>query len=259
MRQFRALFIIILLILPSLGYAEAIRFPALSGWVVDEAGIINPQDKKKLETVLSAHKKKTTNQLVVVTLSSLQGYPIEDFSHQLGRQWGIGSKALSNGALLIVAPNENRVRIEVGYGLEGELTDAFSKHIIEETIIPAFQQQKMSEGIGQGVDAILAVLDKDYAPVFGTSTETPSPSVTGNQPIATSSTSQTDENGWLLAAIIITVFVWSFVRNVRRYGWVYVITSLLLSSIKKRNRKANDNSYKGGGGDFGGGGASGRW
>jgi len=138
--------------------AVALDFPALSGRVVDEAGLLPAAERQSLENTLAAHEQATTNQVVVVTLNSLQGTTIEDFGYQLGRHWGIGQEGKDNGVLLIVAPNERKVRIEVGYGLEGVLTDAASKLIIENAIVPNFKQGLFAAGIVEGTDAILSAL-----------------------------------------------------------------------------------------------------
>src|SRR5215469_7299936 len=111
-------------------------FPQLTGRVVDQAGILAPSTRDGLTEMLAQFEQATGQQVVVVTLRSLQGFPIEDFGYQLGRRWGIGQKGKNTGALLIVAPNERKVRIEVGYGLEGTLTDAGSRIIIEREILP---------------------------------------------------------------------------------------------------------------------------
>jgi uncharacterized membrane protein YgcG len=104
---------------------------------------------------------KTTDQLVVVTLKSLQGTSIEEYGVELGRRWQIGQKEKNNGALLIVAPNERKVRIEVGYGLGGALTDAVSRLIIENAILPRFRAGDFAGGIARGVDDIISVLSGD--------------------------------------------------------------------------------------------------
>src|SRR5262249_43397439 len=104
---------------------------------------------------------KTTDQLVVVTLRSLQGTSMEDFGFQLGRGWRIGQQGKNNGVLLIVVPSERKVRIEVGYGLEGTLTDAVSKLIIENAIIPRFRSNDIPGGVTRGVDDIISVLTGD--------------------------------------------------------------------------------------------------
>lgn len=134
------------------------KFPELTGRIVDNAGLIKPEDRAAIEAELAALEQKSTDQLVVVTLPSLQGYEIEDFGYQLGRKWGIGQAGRNNGVLLIVAPNERRVRIEVGRGLEPIVTDLLSKLVIENTILPAFRRGDFSGGIRAGVRDIKDVL-----------------------------------------------------------------------------------------------------
>src|SRR5215467_4950442 len=127
--------------------AYALTFPELTGRVVDDAGILDPAIKAGLERKLAAFEAKTTDQLVVVTLKSLQGTSIEDYGYQLGRHWQIGQKDKNNGVLLIVVPSERKVRIDVGYGLEGTLTDAISRLIIEGAIVPRFRANDYAGGI----------------------------------------------------------------------------------------------------------------
>jgi uncharacterized protein len=139
----------------------ALTFPALTGRVVDEAGILDPASKAALEQKLADFEAKTTGQLVVVTLKSLQGTSIEDYGYQLGRYWQIGQKDKNTGALLIIAPNERKVRIEVGYGFEGTLTDAVSKLIIENAIVPRLRVNDFAGGINRGVDDIIQAVSVD--------------------------------------------------------------------------------------------------
>src|SRR5215471_17727074 len=140
-------------------------FPELTGRVVDDAELLGPDVEEELTEELKALEDKSSDQLVVVTLPSLQGYSIEDYGYRLGRHWGIGTKQLNNGALLIVAPNEHKVRIEVGRGLEPTLTDALSKIIIENSILPKFRTGDFSGGIKDGVRDITKVLTGDAAEV----------------------------------------------------------------------------------------------
>jgi len=133
-------------------------FPQLTGRVVDEAGILPGNVRADLDAKLAALEARNGDQLVVVTLRSLRGETIEQYGVALGRAWQIGQKDKNNGALLIVAPNERKVRIEVGYGLEGTLTDAASKLIIEGTILPRFRAHDIAGGITRGVDDIVRVL-----------------------------------------------------------------------------------------------------
>ncbi|MEB0096642.1 TPM domain-containing protein [Pseudomonas sp. DC1.2] len=135
-----------------------LKFPTLTGRVVDSAQMIEPAVREQLTQQLQAHEAATGEQLVVVTLADLQGTDIADFGYQLGRAWGIGQKSKNNGALLIVARDERKLRIEVGYGLEDRLTDAQSSVIINQVITPAFKTGNFSKGISDGVAAMLVVL-----------------------------------------------------------------------------------------------------
>jgi uncharacterized protein len=152
-----------LLALSSVAMA-ALRFPPLTGRVVDEAGLLDAATTRTLINLLAQHEQDTSNQVVVVTLKTLQGDSIEDYGYQLGRFWGIGQKDKNNGVLLIVAPNEHKVRIEVGYGLEGVLTDAYSSVIIQEDILPQFKKGNYAQGILDGVQKILGVLKGTFKP-----------------------------------------------------------------------------------------------
>lgn len=136
---------------------------ALTGRVVDAAGIIDPAQLQQLTQKLADFEAKSSDQVVVVTVPSLNGEDIESYSNRLFRAWALGQKQENNGILLVVAPNDRKVRIEVGYGLEGTMTDALSSVIINGTIIPAFRSGNYSEGIVQGVDGILSVLSGDAA------------------------------------------------------------------------------------------------
>src|SRR5262249_34081551 len=120
--------------------------------------ILTRSTRDGLTEMLARFEQATGQQVVVVTLRSLQGYPIEDFGYQLGRKWGIGQKGKNTGALLIVAPNERKVRIEVGYGLEGSLTDAASRAIIELEILPNFRNGDFNGGVVAGAAGIVTLL-----------------------------------------------------------------------------------------------------
>ena len=150
--------LLLLLILASPALASQPKFPALTGRVVDEAGVLSASTQSQLTDMLAAHERATGEQVVVVTLDSLQGYTIEDYGYQLGRYWGIGQKGKNTGAILIVAPKEHKVRIEVGYGLEGQLTDATSATIIQNYILPSFKRGDFNAGVIAGTSSILKVL-----------------------------------------------------------------------------------------------------
>ena len=125
--------------------------------VVDAANILDPAQEQALSQKLIAQKQASGRSLVVATIPDLQGYDISDYGYRLGRAWGIGDKN-NQGVLLIIAPNERKVRIEVGYGVEGILTDALSSQIIRNAITPRFKAGDMAGGIDAGVDQITSLL-----------------------------------------------------------------------------------------------------
>ncbi len=139
-------------------------FPELTSRVVDEATLFSAAQKAELESTLENHENNTSNQVVVVTLKSLDGYDIRDYGLELGRAWGIGQKDKNNGVLLIIAPNERKVSIEVGYGLEGALPDATAKSIIDQEILPYFKEGDYFGGAKFGVDAIISAIKGEYVP-----------------------------------------------------------------------------------------------
>jgi uncharacterized protein len=145
------------------GLAFCYNFPQLTGRVVDAANIIPAATKASLESKLEALETKSGIQLVVATVPSLDGDEIEPYANALFREWRLGEKEKNNGILLLVAPNQRRVRIEVGYGLEGTLTDALSKIIISNAMAPRFKAGDFGGGIERGVDDVITVLTTDSA------------------------------------------------------------------------------------------------
>jgi uncharacterized protein len=235
------------------------EFPSLTGRVNDLAGLLSERDQRELEAALARFESKTTDQIVVVTVASLQGLPIEEYGYQLGRHWGIGQKEKDNGALLIVAPEEREVRIEVGYGLEGELTDARSRTIIERRILPRFREGDFAAGIKDGVAAMIDTLGGSYdpalAPVQGPESERAPSAI----PFAI-----------LLPIIMIILLNVLFNRRRGRFRG-YGPPIVLPGDGGGRTRGfdggrsggfgggGSSGGFSGGGGSFGGGGASGRW
>lgn len=150
------LLILFLMLIASPAYAQ--DFPKLSGRIVDAADLLTPAQETGLAAKLQTLEQTRSRQLVVATVPSLQGYEIEDYGYRLGRAWGIGQKEADNGAILLVAPNERKVRIEVGYGLEAILTDGYSSLIIQNQILPRFRAGDFPGGINAGADAIIEQL-----------------------------------------------------------------------------------------------------
>ncbi|MGH7014121.1 MAG: TPM domain-containing protein [Stellaceae bacterium] len=221
-------------------------FPPLTGRVVDDAGILSPATRARLTAMLAQEEQKTGDQVVVVTLKSLQGYTIEDYGYRLGRHWGIGQKGKNNGALLLIAPNDRHVRIEVGYGLEGQLTDAQSRIIIERAILPAFRRGDYDAGVLAGTAAILDVLGGVQ--------------VTQAVPAAQGSA------GTLPAGMLIWLAFFVLFILFRGFFWPLLFMPMGpwgsgggLYGRSGIGGGFTGGGFSGGGGSFGGGGASGGW
>jgi uncharacterized protein len=273
-------------------YAK-MEFPNLSGRVVDTANILTQQERMTLSSTLQQHEEKTTNQIVVVTLSSLNNYDIADYGYQLARYWGIGTKEKNNGVLLIIAPNERQLRIEVGYGLEGQLTDKLSHDIIHYKITPEFKKEAYYQGILKGTQEIINVID-------------------GNSELQQFNNQYNVKNNTSFILSIILIILFSSISKVARkakylslykiaqsvnisaigaliasmagFGWlitlavgvvIFVITFFVFlghlkvedlvlketmgSGSVSSSSNGSFGGFSGGGGSFGGGGASGRW
>ena len=235
------------------------KFPPLTGRIVDDAHLLTPADRAAIESDLKALEDKSSDQVVVYTTNSLQGYPIEDYGYQLGRTRGIGQKGTNNGVILIVAPNERKVRIEVGRGLEPQLTDLLSTLIIQNRILPRFKRGEFSGGIKAGVEDIRDVLLGDADAVKQRASARP----------AARNAPDNEELITLIFIVAIFLFVlWAQSQQggpplsgggyTRRggYGGPIFIPGDWSGG---RGGGGGGGGWSGGGGDFGGGGASGDW
>ncbi len=276
--------------------AEAFDVPPLTGRVVDLARVLPSAVLEQLSADLQAHEAKTSNQVAVLIVPSLEGEPLFDLSHRVATTWKLGRKGTDNGALLLVAIKDRKIRLEVGYGLEGVLTDARSAQIIRNEIVPRFRAGDVPAGIAAGVQAILKTIEGTYsAPA---------------RPSA--SPSSGDAFGNAVFAVILGVVIGLLLSRVHRVlgpvaggglsflaaPWVIpaliagavslTLVSLLsalgqgVGSGRRRSGSAFDgtwfstqhggwgsggiggafggsDSFSGGGGDFGGGGAGGDW
>jgi uncharacterized protein len=238
----------LLLLLPLLflgwGSASAVAgptFPPLTGRVVDGAGLLDGGAAARLDSQLAAFERASGIQLVIATLPDLQGYEIEEFGYQLGRFWGIGQKDKNNGVLLIVAQAERKVRIEVGYGLEGTLTDALSANIIQSVIVPRFKAGQFEVGIEEGAGAVMAALKGEYQP-------------------ARDKKSSDSPGGLLILLLLVmaVVFLRSFGGGSGGFGGG---RGMFLPGGFGGGMGGGGfgGGFSGGGGSFGGGGASGGW
>jgi len=227
--------------------------PKLTGRVTDAAGLLSAEARGGIEARLKAHEDKTTDQVVVATVPTLQGLTVEDYANRLFRAWGLGDKAKNNGALLLVAPAERKVRIEVGYGLEGALTDALTKVIITTAIIPKFKAGDFAGGIGAGIDAMLAVLDRD-ADAWQRRATVREDSADPGQVVI-----------WLIVILVLVFVVWRMSggsgrgRVGRGGGFIVVPGAGGGWSGGFSDGGGFGGGFSGGGGSSGGGGASGDW
>lgn len=276
--------------------AEALDVPPLSGRIVDQAHVLPPAVVERLTADLATHEANTSNQVAVLIIPSLEGEPLFDFSHRVATAWKLGRKGTDNGVLLLVSIKDRHIRLEVGYGLEGMLTDARSAQIIRNEIVPRFRAGDVPAGVTAGVQAILRTIEGTYrAP---------------EHPAATSSSSDTFAN--VAFAVILGLVVGLFFSRANRVvgpvvggglsflaapwvtpaliaGAVSLVLVGLLSGLgqgpgrgRRRNGSPFDGTwfstqqggwggggfggsfggsggFSGGGGDFGGGGASGDW
>ena len=239
-------------------------FPPLTGRVVDNANIIPAEIETQLDAKLAQIETESSDQIVVVTLPSLQGYEIEEYGYRLGREWAIGQKKLNNGLLLIVAPNERKVRIEIGYGLEGVMPDGLSAQIISQEILPRFKAGDMPSGIVAGVDGIDKVLrasPEERAERLAKAPPRPS--------------TQSEPEGIPIVFILI-MFLWIFLMirssrrsrfRSRRHNGIDILP-IILNDWDDDDKGGGGffggggfggGGFGGGGGSFGGGGSSGSW
>jgi uncharacterized protein len=230
------------------------NFPTLTGRVVDQANILSPQIRADLTTKLEALESKTSRQLVVVTVPSLQGLEIEDYGYQLGRAWGIGEKGRDTGALLIVAPNERRVRVEVGYGLESVLTDALSNAILQEQVLPKLRAGDEPGGVVAGTDALIAQLSlpDDQAKARVAAAAQPPAEAPNPFPL-------------VLVGLLVLWVVFGLIGTIggrkghRADLWLLPLLLFAGGGMRGGMGGGGGGGFSGGGGSFGGGGASGRW
>jgi uncharacterized protein len=248
---------VVVALLAAIAAALALNLPPLTGRVVDQANIIEPATRGAIEDKLADLETKSGIQIAVATVKSLEGQDIEPYANELFRSWKLGEKTKNNGVLLLVAPNERRVRIEVGYGLEGTLTDALSKVIISNAITPRFKAGDFSGGISRGVDDIITVLTTDS-------------SEWQKRPSLRLDNEQTfDPASLILIAACFVVFTLLLVSPSFRWVFANIVLNLLASSGGSGGYSggggfsgggySGGGGFSGGGGSSGGGGASGSW
>jgi uncharacterized protein len=264
-----------LLFLAGLALASAApgqTFPALTGRVVDNANLLPPVEEAALSQKLEALEKSSGRQFVVATIPSLEGRTIEDYGYRLGRSWGIGDESKDDGTILLVAPNERKVRIETGYGIRPVLTDAVSSVIIRNSILPAFRDGDYPRGIREGADQVITMLQLRQAEAERRAQEIG----------ARQEARETERGGGSIWPLLFWAFILFFVilpmfrrgRKGRRYrrrgGFPIIIWGPGMGGGWGGGGSGGFGGFgggggggfggfSGGGGSFGGGGASGSW
>jgi len=253
---FPAFTALLLLVVATAAWA-APQFPPLTGRVVDDAHMLSPPAVQKLDADLAGLEAQTGHQMVVATIPDLQGYDIADYGYQLGRAWGIGQKGKNDGVVFIVAPNERKVRIEVGYGLEPVLTDALSSVILQTKVLPRFRAGQMEQGVVDGAEAVIQQL------------ALPDDQARQNVAQAAQTQAQDGGGGMSFGLVVLVVFVFWVLASLlggfggRRGGsglW-WLLPLIMSSSGRGRGdwSGGGGGGFSGGGGSFGGGGSSGSW
>lgn len=204
--------------------------------------MLSKTTEAKIDALAQGHEQATGNQIVVATVKDLQGYDIADYGYQLGRHWQIGQKDKNNGVLLLLAKSERKVRVEVGYGLEGQLTDAISSNIVNAVMLPQFRKGQFEEGMLAGTQSIVQALGGEYKMRSGG---------------RSSSTSRSDLGGFALFIVIMLIQFFGGMGGGRRRRRGLFFLPLGMGS--SRSGGGFGGGFSGGGGSFGGGGASGGW
>jgi uncharacterized protein len=159
----RLLLVLLFTLMVPTAPATARDIPSLTARVNDYAAMLSPATRQQLESVLAALEKEESTQLAVLTIDSLQGENLEDFSIQVVEKWRLGQKGMDNGALLLIAKNDRKLRIEVGYGLEGVLTDLISGRIIRDIITPQLKNGNFNQGVIDGVSAMITAVRGEFS------------------------------------------------------------------------------------------------
>ncbi len=256
--------------------------PPLTGHVIDLTGTLTAEQKATLEQTLTAFEARKGSQVAVLMIASTAPEAVEQFALRVAEKWKLGRKKVDDGAILVVAKDDRAVRIEVGYGLEGALTDLTSKRIISETILPRFKAQDFYGGITAGIEQIIRVVDGEPLPA---SSNTPARNIGGIQQyapmlfilaIAVGSVLRAALGkvpGSLVTGGVVAVIAWFVVGAMSMAlgaGVIALLFTLLGGGMRGHGMGGlggyygggglgGGGGFRGGGGGFGGGGASGRW
>jgi uncharacterized protein len=236
--------------------AQFTPVPPLTGHVVDQAAMLDPQQRARLEAVLADYESKTGSQIAILTVNKTEPEAIEQYSIRVTDAWKLGRKGVDDGVLLVVAKDNpaslRRLRIEAGRGVQGVLTDAQSKRILQDVIAPHFRQNQYYDGLVAGVGAIAGLLNQEQFPAAPQAQR--------------QAQSQSDGGGWIVPVILLGIFLIGSVFRPRRSrlargGWGSGATGFIIgSALGSLGRGGGGGGgFSGGGGSFDGGGASGDW
>jgi len=237
----RKLLLQLLLLLALVLPAAALEVPPLTGHVNDRAGILSSQTELRLEQALSDFERSDSTQIVVLTIPSLEGESLEEYSIRVAQTWGIGQKGKDNGALLLVARDDRKVRIEVGYGLEGRLTDLLAGRIVDYDIVPRFKAGDFDGGVTAGVVGMIEAVRGEYQ---GTG--------------RTTKKHRRHPLGWLALLLFFGPALLSLGGGSRR-GYRRRHGGFWIGGGGFGGGFGGGGGFSGGGGGFGGGGSSGSW
>jgi uncharacterized protein len=236
----------VLLSLLAVGQASALEVPPLADRRIhDQADVLSPQLESQLDAQLRGYESSTGHQLAVLIVPSLEGDPVEDFTIRVAEAWQLGKKGKDDGVLLFISVGDRKIRVEVGYGLEGELTDAFTSRIIRDVMAPAFRQGDIGFGVARAISAISAETGGSGEPL-------PPPRRT-----------RSHDGGGLPPYVLLALVLLLFLGGGRGMGG-FIVGSMLSGGFGRGGGWGGGGSresggFRGGGGGFGGGGASGGW
>jgi uncharacterized protein len=276
----------------TVGFATP-KFPILNSSVVDTIGLLSLQEKKQLVNKLKINEENSSNQIVVVIIKSLDSEDINSYGYQLGRYWKIGQKDKNNGVLLIIAMDEHKIRIEVGYGLEAVLSDAIASDIINSIMVPKFRQKDFYKGINSAIDSIIKATKDEYK-ISKKSQQLAQDEqfipylfmilifiqIFISKIVKEKKLKRVFSN--IVISFIVALFIWVIFHNIFIcIGAFLIVISILLYKNKKkeqlqsqnsstigtlnnvesssRNNSSSNSGFTGGGGSFGGAGSSGSW
>jgi len=242
-------------------HAQFVPVPALTGHVTDQAGMLTPDQLQRLEAVLTDYESKTGSQIAILLVKSTEPEQIEQYSIRVADAWKLGRKGVDDGVLLLVAKDNpsalRRLRIEAGRGVQGVLTDAQSKRILQDVIAPHFRQNQFYDGLVAGVGAIATLLNAEQFPAA---------------PQQRRAQQQDDGGGMLVPLLLFGVFVLASIFRPRRSrlsrgGWGSGAAGFILGTALSNLGRGGGGGgggfggggFSGGGGGFDGGGASGDW